>query len=99
MFMGCREDLNYFCTTKVDGHSDPEVKNRLQNVAESGFRRITYTEAIDILQKAIQEYKPSKKGDKLFEFEVNICPSSPASALDMESKQILLQTVKTYVLV
>ena len=68
--MACREDLNYFCTTKVDGHSDPEVKNRLQNVAESGFRRITYTEAIDILQKAIQEYKPSKKGDKLFEFEV-----------------------------
>lgn len=66
----CQEDLNYFATTKVDGHSDPEVKNRLQHVAQSGFKRITYTEAIDILLKAIQDFKPQKKGDKLFEFEV-----------------------------
>jgi len=66
-----REDLDYFATTKVDGHSDPEVKNRLQHVAQSGFKRITYTEAIDILLKAIQEFKPQKKGDKLFEFEVS----------------------------
>jgi len=67
----CREDLDYFATTKVDGHSDPEVKNRLQHVAQSGFKRITYTEAIDILLKAIQDFKPQKKGDKLFEFEVS----------------------------
>ncbi len=67
----CREDLDYFATTKVDGHSDPEVKNRLQHVAQSGFKRITYTEAIDILLKAVQDFKPPKKGDKLFEFEVN----------------------------
>lgn len=65
-----REDLDYFTTTKVDGHSDPEVKNRLQHVAESGFKRITYTEAIDILLEAIQAFKPQKKGEKLFEFEV-----------------------------
>jgi len=69
----CREDLDYFATTKVDGHSDPEVKNRLQHVAQSGFKRITYTEAIDILLKAIQDFKPQKKGDKLFEFEVSPC--------------------------
>ncbi len=63
--------MDYFATTKVDGHSDPEVKNRLQHVAQSGFKRITYTEAIDILLKAIQDFKPQKKGDKLFEFEVS----------------------------
>ena len=70
MMIWCREDLDYFTTTKVDGHSDPEVKNRLQHVAQSGFKRISYTEAIDILSKAIQEYKPQRKGDKLFEFPV-----------------------------
>ena len=69
-----REDLDYFTTAKIDGHSDPEVKNRLQHVAQSGFKRISYTEAIDILSKAIQEFKPQKKGDKLFEF-----PVSPAA--------------------
>ena len=69
--MWCREDLNYFTTAKIDGHSDPEVKNRLQHVAQSGFKRISYTEAIDILSKAIQEFKPQKKGEKLFEFPVN----------------------------
>ena len=66
----CREDLDYFTTAKIDGHSDSEVKNRLQHVAQSGFKRISYTEAIDILCKAIQDYKPQKKGDKLFEFPV-----------------------------
>ena len=70
MAIWCREDLDYFTTAKIDGHSDPEVKNRLQHVAQSGFKRISYTEAIDILSKAIQEYKPQKKGDKLFEFPV-----------------------------
>ena len=69
-YPNCREDLDYFITTKVDGHCDPEVKNRLQHVAQSGFKRISYTEAIDILLKAIQEFKPQKKGDKLFEFPV-----------------------------
>ncbi|KAL3135150.1 hypothetical protein ABBQ32_008084 [Trebouxia sp. C0010 RCD-2024] len=66
----CQEDLNYFTTAKIDGHSDPEVKNRLQHVAQSGFKRISYTEAIDILSEAIEEFKPQKKGDELFEFPV-----------------------------
>ena len=60
----------------MDGHSDPEVKNRLQHVAQSGFKRITYTEAIDILLKAIQDFRPQKKGDKLFEFEVRLALKS-----------------------
>ncbi len=41
-------------------------------MAESGFKRISYTEAIDILLKAIQDFKPQKKGEKLFEFEVSL---------------------------
>lgn len=72
MVVWCREDLNYFTTAKIDGHSDPEVKNRLQHVAQSGFKRISYTEAIDILSKAIQEFKPQKKDEKLFEFPVSL---------------------------
>lgn len=62
--------MDYFKATRVDGHSDPEVKNRLQHVAQSGFKRLSYTKAIDILLKAIQDFKPQKKGDKLFEFPV-----------------------------
>ena len=83
----CREDLDYFTTAKIDGHSDPEVKNRLQHVAQSGFKRISYTEAIDILSKAIQEYKPQKKGDKLFEFPV--CPTAleTPAVWDLQTQQ------------
>ena len=64
--LDCRKDLDFFASLTVDGHSDRDVKQRLQLVAESGFRRVSYTEAIDILQKALQDFKPSKKGEKLF---------------------------------
>ena len=64
----------------MDGHCDPEVKNRLRHVAESGFKRISYTEAIDILLKAIQDFKPQKKGEKLFEFEVRCFAVPPQHA-------------------
>ena len=63
---GCRKDLDFFAGLTVEGHSDRDVKKRLQLVAESGFRRVSYTEAIEILQKALHDFKPSKKGDKLF---------------------------------
>ena len=63
---GCRKDLDFFASLTVEGHSDRDVKQRLQLVAESGFRRVSYTEAIEILQKALQDFKPSKKGEKLF---------------------------------
>ena len=63
---GCRKDLDFFANLTVEGHSDRDVKQRLQLVAESGFRRVSYTEAIEILQKALQDFKPSKKGAKLF---------------------------------
>ena len=63
---GCRKDLDFFANLTVEGHSDRDVKQRLQLVAESGFRRVSYTEAIEILQKALQDFKPSKKGEKLF---------------------------------
>ena len=63
---GCRKDLDFFAGLTVEGHSDRDVKQRLQLVAESGFRRVSYTEAIEILQKALQDFKPSKKGEKLF---------------------------------
>lgn len=61
-----QKDLDFFASLTVDGHSDKDVKQRLQLVAESGFRRVSYTEAIEILQKALQDFRPSRKGEKLF---------------------------------
>ncbi len=77
---GCRKDLDFFASLTVDGHSDKDVKQRLQLVAESGFRRVSYTEAIEILQKALQDFRPSRKGEKLFpntDVEVSLRWSEP----------------------
>lgn len=56
----CASDLEFF-TNRVD----KDVKERLEQLATKTFTRITYTEAVEILQKEIQK----KKGPK-FEFEV-----------------------------
>lgn len=34
---------------------DKDVRDRLQHVADSPFKRLSYTEAIELLQKALQE--------------------------------------------
>jgi asparaginyl-tRNA synthetase len=52
----CQEDLNLFAE-----HVDKAVLDRLKNVAEREFRRLPYTEAIELL----------KASGKLFEFPVD----------------------------
>ncbi len=51
----CKDDLAFLCE-----HYDKELLNRLNMVANSTFKRITYTEGIEILEKS----------DKKFEFPV-----------------------------
>lgn len=41
----------YYC------RQDPEVISRLQHVAETPFKRVSYTEVIDILKQAIADGK------------------------------------------
>lgn len=59
------------------------MRARLELVAQSGFHRISYTDAIGILEKAVQDFKPGDSGgfssrgrkakaDTLFEFEVGL---------------------------
>lgn len=55
----CQSDLDFF-TQRID----KEVRTRLQKIEEKPFTRITYTEAVEILQKYIQS------GEAKFEFEV-----------------------------
>merc|ERR1712224_1074311 len=51
----CQEDLNYFENEFPAGEKG--LCARLQNVVENDFARITYTEAIDLLQNHIAEKK------------------------------------------
>lgn len=59
----CPNDLEFF-----DKHVEKGLLEKLRVVVEKSFGRITYTEAIDLLEKA---NKPNKKGKKRFEFEVS----------------------------
>lgn len=51
----CAEDLDLF-----ERFIDPTLKQTLNNIVDNGFARITYTEAIEIMQKSGREfeYKP-----------------------------------------
>jgi len=55
----CGPDLAFF-----NQRVDKEVLDRLKLIAEKPFKRISYTEAVEVLQKAIAD------GDAKFEFEV-----------------------------
>ena len=54
----CKDDLSFLCE-----HYDKELLNRLNSVANATFKRITYTEAIDILEKSEKKFEfPVKWG-------------------------------------
>lgn len=54
----CKDDLSFLCE-----HYDKELLNRLNMVANATFKRITYTEAIDILEKSGKKFEfPVKWG-------------------------------------
>ena len=83
----CRHDIDFFTTANIDGHTDSEVRSRLELVAKSGFHRMSYTEAIELLEKAVKDFKPgdpggfspkgkNAKSERLFEFEVGSTDSS-----------------------
>lgn len=55
----CRSDLEFLAKM-----IDPKCIERLEHVAESPFKRVSYTEAIEVLEAAIKE------GKKKFEYEV-----------------------------
>lgn len=48
----CKDDLNFLCE-----HYDKELLNRLNLVASSTFKRITYTEGIEILEKSGKKFE------------------------------------------
>jgi len=48
----CADDLEFFEKSK---HGEEGLRDRLRNVLENPFKRLTYTEAIDILAKAQKE--------------------------------------------
>lgn len=48
----CKQDMEFMCK-----FIDKEALERLQKVAETPFKRITYTEAVDILVDAIKTKK------------------------------------------
>lgn len=54
----CKDDLVFLCE-----HYDKELLNRLNMVANATFKRITYTEGIDILEKSGKKFEfPVKWG-------------------------------------
>jgi len=48
----CAEDLEFF---ENSPYGEEGLRDRLKNVLESPFKRLTYTEAIEVLQKAVKE--------------------------------------------
>jgi len=56
----CKSDVDFF-NLRVD----KEIKERLELIASKPFARMSYTEAVEVLQKHIE------KGDVKFEFEVS----------------------------
>lgn len=69
----CRADLDF-----LQKNIDATVLERLKRVASAPFQRITYTEAVDILTKAIQEKKKKFENSK-----VNDVPCVPANPLTL----------------
>lgn len=74
--MSCAEDYVRFCCKHLLSHCrsdlefitkmiDKEAVSRLEQVASTPFKRVSYTEAVDILEKAIAA------GDKKFEYPVS----------------------------
>eukprot|EP00227_Mantoniella_beaufortii_P003598 CAMPEP_0197613932 /NCGR_PEP_ID=MMETSP1326-20131121/59263_1 /TAXON_ID=1155430 /ORGANISM="Genus nov. species nov., Strain RCC2288" /LENGTH=586 /DNA_ID=CAMNT_0043182801 /DNA_START=57 /DNA_END=1817 /DNA_ORIENTATION=+ len=66
--MQCAEDYVRFCLRYVLAHClpdlefiqkmyDPDCVNRVRTVADTAFGRVTYTEAIEVLKKAVAEGK------------------------------------------
>jgi len=49
----CADDLEFF---ENSPHGEIGLRDRLKNVLDNPFVRLTYTEAIEILQKAVTEY-------------------------------------------
>lgn len=49
----CADDLHYFEHEYPEGEKG--LQDRLRNVAENDFARITYTEAVKLLQEAIEK--------------------------------------------
>ena len=52
VFEHCKEEIEFF-----NARIDKGLKERLTNVMESDFARITYTEAIELLEKADKEFE------------------------------------------
>lgn len=48
----CAEDLEFF---ENSPHGEVGLRDRLKNVLENPFKRLTYTDAIEVLQKAVKE--------------------------------------------
>mmetsp|Transcript_15972 Transcript_15972/g.44171 ORF Transcript_15972/g.44171 Transcript_15972/m.44171 type:complete len:566 (+) Transcript_15972:187-1884(+) len=48
----CQEDLEFF---ENSPHGEVGLRDRLKNVLDNPFKRLTYTEAIEVLQKAVKE--------------------------------------------
>eukprot|EP00535_Pseudo-nitzschia_heimii_P010648 CAMPEP_0197178384 /NCGR_PEP_ID=MMETSP1423-20130617/3675_1 /TAXON_ID=476441 /ORGANISM="Pseudo-nitzschia heimii, Strain UNC1101" /LENGTH=517 /DNA_ID=CAMNT_0042628109 /DNA_START=118 /DNA_END=1668 /DNA_ORIENTATION=+ len=48
----CAEDLEFFENCP---HGEVGLRDRLKNVLDNPFKRLTYTEAIEVLQKAVKE--------------------------------------------
>lgn len=61
---GCREDMDF-----INKMVDKSALERLRHVAETPFKRITYTEAVEILEGVVRD------GKKKFEFPVIILAS------------------------
>lgn len=51
ILLHCKDDVAFF-----EKHIDKDIQTRLQNVIESTFTVITYTEAINLLEKAPQSF-------------------------------------------
>lgn len=74
----CRADLDFI--TKM---IDPTALERLQQVASSPFKRITYTEAVEVLEEAVAS------GKKKFEFQ-------PKWGIDLQSEHERYLTEEVY---
>ena len=78
----CPEEMEFFnqFVGKKDNQKNPLLLKRLQKTVDDGFVRMTYKEAIDILQES--ERRSKKK--KLFEF-----PTTYGSSLQSEHERFL----------
>jgi len=48
----CDEDLQFF---EGSAHGEVGLRDRLRNVIDNPFKRLTYTEAIEVLKKSVEE--------------------------------------------